>query len=141
MLPDTTKLIMRKYIYLLMLASCFLTSCKGQTKTEKKSIYNKNFKWTITIPAGFDTVASEKWAKLQNRGADAIEKTYDGKVENNGKTIFVFQNDQFNYFESNYQPFDTTKDGNYLEGFREVNNMLYGTFKAQMKDAKLDSTL
>ena len=61
--------------------------------------------------------------------------------EDNAKTIFVFQSDQFNYFESNYQFFDTTNDGNYLESFKEVNNILYGTFEAQMKGAKLDSSL
>jgi hypothetical protein len=139
-LQYTTNSKMKKYIYTLLMASCFLTSCKGQTKTEKKTVYDKYFKWTINIPAGFDTVSAEKWAKMQNSGADAIEKTYDAKVENNAKTLFVFQNGQFNYFESNYQPFDTTKDGNYLESFREVNNMLYGTFEAQMKGAKLDSS-
>jgi hypothetical protein len=131
---------MKKYINLLLILSCFFTSCNAQTNTEKKRVHNKDFKWTINIPAGFDTVSAEKWAKMQNRGADAIEKTYDGKVENNAKTIFVFQNDRFNYFESNYQPFDISKDGNYLENFREVNNILYGTFEAQMKGAKLDSS-
>lgn len=130
---------MIKYFNFLLIVSCFITSCNGQTKNEKKTVHNKDFKWTITIPAGFDTVSAEKWAKMQNRGTDAIEKTYDGKVENNAKAIFVFQNDQFNYFESNYQPFDTVKDGNYLESFREVNNVLYGTFEAQMNGAKLDS--
>jgi hypothetical protein len=77
---------------------------------------------------------------LQNRGLDALEKTYDGKIENNAKTIFVFQNDQFNYFESNYQPFDISQDGSYLENFNEVNKILYGTFETQMKGAKLDSS-
>ncbi|QES87352.1 hypothetical protein [Rhizosphaericola mali] len=131
---------MKKYFNFLPILIVFIASCKGQTKTEKKTVHNKDFEWTINIPAGFDTVSVEKWAKIQNRGAEAIEKTYDGKVENNAKTIFVFQNDQFNYFESNYQLFDSTKDGNYLESFREVNNVIYGTFEAQMKSAKLDSS-
>lgn len=126
--------------YLLLIAFGFLISCKGQTKSEQKTIYNRDFKWTISIPAGFDTVSANKWAHMQNRGAEAIEKTYDAQVENNARTLFVFQSDQFNYFESNYQPFDTTQDGNYLENFKEVNNMLYGTFEAQMKGAKLDSS-
>lgn len=77
---------------------------------------------------------------MQNKGADAIEKTYDAKVENKAKTIFVFKSDQFNYFESNYQPFDTITDGSYLESFRNVNSLLYGTFEAQMPNVKLDSS-
>ena len=78
--------------------------------------------------------------KMQNKGADAIEKTYDEKIENNSKTIFVFKSDQFNYIESSYQPFDTTKDGNHDESFNQVNKLLYGTFEAQMPNAKLDSS-
>lgn len=131
---------MGKHIYLLLILACFTGGCKGQEKTERKTIYNKEFKWTITIPSGFDTVSAEQWAKMQNRGMDAIEKTYDAKVENNTKTICVFQNGQYNYFESNYQPFDTITDGNYVENFRQVNEMLYGTFEAQMMGAKLDSS-
>lgn len=130
---------MKTTIYLTLLIGC-LTSCQAQTKTESKTIYNKDFKWTITIPAGFDTVSAAQWATMQNRGAEAIEKTYDAEVENNARTIFVFRKDQFNYFESNYQPFDTATDGDYLETFRAVNNVLYGTFEAQMKGATLDSS-
>jgi hypothetical protein len=131
---------MRKYLFLLFITLSLISSCNGQPKSEQKTIYNKDFKWTISIPAGFDTVSADKWARMQNRGAEAIEKTYDTEVENRAKTIFVFQSDQFNYFESNYQPFDIAKDGNYLESFKEVNKMLYGTFEAQMKGAKLDSS-
>jgi hypothetical protein len=112
----------------------------GQSKNERKTVYNKDFKWTINIPSGFDSVSADVWAKMQNPGQDMVEKTYDAKLENNVKTIFVFRSDETNYFESNYQPFDTSKDGNYLENFREVNNILYGTFEAQIKNAKLDSS-
>jgi len=111
--------------------------CKGQTQNENK-INNKDFDWTITIPKNFDNVTAEQWTKMQNKGIEAIEKTYDTIVENNAKTIFVFKSDQFNYFESNYQPYDTS-DGDYLEIFKEVNGILYGTFEAQMPNAKLDS--
>ncbi|MEO5889444.1 MAG: hypothetical protein ABIQ31_04285 [Ferruginibacter sp.] len=115
------------------------SNCKGQVKKNAKEIYNKDFKWTIRIPENFDTVAADQWKKIQNRGAEAIEKTYDEKIENNAKTIFVFKSDQFNYFESNYQSFDVAKDGSYLENFRSVNGILFGTFQAQMPDAKWDS--
>ena len=111
---------MKKKIYLLLTIAFFCISCTGQSKNERKTVYNKDFKWTINIPSGFDSVSADVWAKMQNRGQDMIEKTYDGKIENNAKTIFVFKSDETNYFESNYQPFDTSKDGNYLENFREV---------------------
>lgn len=131
---------MRKYLFLLFISLSLISSSSGQQKSEQKTIYNKDFKWTILIPAGFDTVSADKWTKMQNRGAEAIANTYQTEVENRAETIFVFQSDQFNYFESNYQPFDIVKDGNYLESFKAVNKILYGTFKAHMKGAKLDSS-
>ena len=131
---------MKRYLSLPLLLLCFVTNSKGQTKPAQKTVYNKEFNWTISIPAGFETVSADTLSKMQDRGAKAIEKTYDEKVENNAKTIFVFKNDQFNYFESNYQPFDTTKDGDYLESFKEVSHIIYGTFEAQIPGAKLDSS-
>ncbi|WP_300570410.1 hypothetical protein [Flavobacterium sp.] len=130
---------MKQLIIILFGLFLILQGCNGQTKTKKKEIFNKDFNWTITIPENFETVTPEQWMRLQNKGTDAIEKTYGEKIENNAKTIFVFRNDQFNYFESNYQPFDSLKDGSYDESFKEVNKMLYGTFEAQMPEAKLDS--
>jgi hypothetical protein len=45
-----------------------------------------------------------------------------------------------NYFESNYQPFDTVVDGNYLESCKNVSHVLYETFKTQMPNIKIDTT-
>lgn len=130
---------MTRLIYLIICLTISIESCNGQS-SPKKRIYNKDFNWTITIPENFESVSSEQWAKMQNKGADAIEKTYDAKVINQSKTIFVFKSDQMNYFESNYQPFDTATDGDYLESCKNVNDMLYETFKAQMPDIKIDTT-
>ncbi|WP_153800857.1 hypothetical protein [Foetidibacter luteolus] len=131
---------MKTYFIILLLINFLLTGCKAQTKSEQKTVYNEDFKWTIIIPAGFDTVSTGTWANMQNRGEEAIEKTYNAQLENNSKTIFVFKSDQFNYFESNWQPFDTAVDGNYLESCQEVNSMLYGAFETQMPGAKFDSS-
>lgn len=122
----------------LICLTILIQSCSGQT-TPKKEIHNKDFNWTITIPENFENVSSEEWKKIRNKGADAIEKTYEGEVINQTKTIFVFKSDQLNYFESNYQPFDTATDGDYLESCKNVNDMLYETFKTQMPDIKIDT--
>lgn len=133
---------MKTHLILVLLFATTICSCetKTQPKTEGQKIHSKEFDWTVTIPEGFETVTPEDWAKMQNRGNEAIEKTYGEKIENNSKTIFVFKSDKLNYFESNYQPFDSSAFTSYLESFRTVNNLLYGTFEAQMPDAKLDST-
>jgi len=108
-------------------------------QSNSREFYNQQFNWKITIPTGFDSVPPAVWEMMQNRGANAIEKTYDAKVENRAQTIFAFRTDMFNYFAANYQPFDTATDGNYEETFKAVNDVLYGTFEAQLPGAKLDS--
>lgn len=131
---------MRTFYLALFITSILFQCCKGQTTIPAKEFYNKDFNWKIVIPAGYDSVSAADWNKMQNKGADAIQKTYDVKVDTKPKTIFVFKSDQFNYFESNYQPFDSSEVKTYMESYRAVNNMLYGTFKAQMPDSKLDSS-
>jgi len=130
---------MNKIKYLLICLTIVIQGCNGQN-TPKKEIYNQDFNWTITIPENFQNVSAAEWTKMQNKGVDAIEKTYDEKVINQAKTIFVFKSDQLNYFESNYQPFDISIDGDYLESCKNVNNVLYETIKNQMPDIKIDSS-
>lgn len=130
---------MHRLIYLLLSLTIIVQSCKGQT-TPKKEIYNQDFNWTITIPENFQNVSVEEWKKIQNKGLDAIEKTYDEKVINQAKTIFVFKSDQLNYFESNYQPFDIAIDGDYLESCKNVDEVLYKTFETQMPGINIDTT-
>lgn len=116
----------------------FFQSCTGQ-KAPKQEIHNNDFNWTITIPENFESVSSADWEKMQNKGADAIEKTYEGKVVSQAKNIFIFRSDQLNYFESNYQPFDPDVDGDYLQSCKTVKEVLYETFMTQMPGVKIDT--
>jgi hypothetical protein len=127
----------RQIIYFTTILILFI-ACSGQNPS--KEIYNDQFKWTITIPENFETVSPEQWQKMQNKGQKAIEDTYDQKIVNLAKTIFVFRTDELNYFESNYQPFDIAVDGDYLESCKSVNNILFETFMSQMPDIKIDSS-
>jgi len=101
--------------------------------------YNKKFKWTITLPEGLDTVNTVEWKKMQSKGEELIEETMGMEMIVEVKTLIVMRYDRFNYFESNYQPYDTTAFDSYAAGFTEVNEILYNTFKAQVPEAKLDS--
>lgn len=124
--------------FLLFVLIISFQSSNGQ-KTPRQEIHNKDFNWTIVIPENFETVSSADWAKMQSKGADAIEKTYKEEVINHTKIIFVFKSDQLNYFESNYQPFDASIDGDYLKSCKAVGDVLYETFKAQMPGIKIDT--
>jgi hypothetical protein len=130
---------MKLYTLLLSGLVAILLSCPAAAQTAKKEIHNKEFNWTIVIPEGFESVTAEEWTRLENKGADAIEKTYGEKVENRAKTIFVFRSDRLHYLESNYQSYNVKEDGDYLESVKSVNDVLYGTFEAQLPNARLDS--
>ena len=130
---------MNKLSYFIVVCTFILQSCQGQGNSSKK-IYNPDFKWTITIPENFEKVSNDDWEKMQNKGAEAIENTYEGEIVNRATIVFVFKSGQINYFESNYQPFDIATDGDYLENNKGVNEMLYNTFITQMPGIKIDTT-
>lgn len=130
---------MNKLSYFIVVCTFILQSCQGQSNSAKK-IYNPDFKWTITIPENFEKVSNDDWEKMQNKGAEAIENTYEGEIVNRATIVFVFKSGQINYFESNYQPFDIATDGDYLENNKGVNEMLYNTFITQMPGIKIDTT-
>lgn len=111
----------------------------AQVSQPPREYYNEDFQWTIIIPEGFENIPSEEWNKMENKGKDAIEGTYDIEVENNTTSIFNFKSDQFNYFGALWQPYDVELDGDYKEVFQGVNEILYGTFKNQMPSAKIDT--
>jgi hypothetical protein len=116
-----------------------LISCKSQTESNPKVIHNKDFNWTITIPEDFNSINESDWNKIQQRGKEAIEKTFGEEIINQATTIFKFEKGQFNNFEANYQPYDIEIDGDYFETYKEVNLIMYQTMEAQMPKAKLDS--
>ena len=129
---------MNKILYLFISVIIVFQNCNCQTSAERE-IYNKDFKWSIKIPENFENVSADEWTKLQNKGAEAIENTYDEKIVNQSKIIFVFKSDQLNYFESNYQPYDVSVDGDYKESCKIVNQVLYETFVSQMPGIKVDT--
>lgn len=129
---------MNKIFYLFISVIIVFQNCNGQTSAERE-IYNKDFKWSIKIPENFENVSADEWTKLQNKGAEAIENTYDEKIVNQSKIIFVLKSDQLNYFESNYQQYDVLVYGDYIESCKIVNQVLYETFVSQMPGIKIDT--
>ena len=116
----------------------FFLPGKAQS-TAKNKVVNKEFNWSIVVPDSFEHVSADEWARLQNRGAEALEKTTEQKVENRANTIFVFKKDHLNYLEANWQPFDVKVDGNYSESCQLVQDLLYETFTSQMPGSTMDT--
>jgi hypothetical protein len=112
--------------------------CKAQGDTTKNELYNKEYNWHITLPESFKRISTEDFAQMQQKGAEAMEKTLNGKIENHSKPIFVFKADQLHYFESNSQPFDPA-DGDHEALNKEVDGILYKTMAQQIPNSVIDS--
>ena len=80
-----------KNIHYLIVLFVLLSKSGYSQAPPKKELYNKEFNWKITIPENFENVSVTDWAKLQNRGKEAIEKTYDAEMVDHTTTIFVFK--------------------------------------------------
>jgi hypothetical protein len=117
-----------------------VSSCHAQPKTAPGEYYSKEFNWRVTIPAGFQSVPDTSWQKMKNRGTAAIEQTAGATVEDHSKTLFVFQLDQFDYFESNYQSFDPEKEGDYRANNKSACDLICQTFQRQVPSARMDSS-
>lgn len=111
----------------------------GQSKPAGTKLHKPEFNLTIHIPDGFERVSTEEWAKFQNKGKAAIENTTGAEIENRSKTLFVFRNGNFNYLESNYQPFNVSTDGDYAASCKATSQLLYKTFESQIPNVQLDS--
>jgi len=129
---------MKKALQTIPILLIVMQLCKAQDTT-KRIYYSKDFKWKIEIPANFDTVSVVEWAKMKNKGSQAVEKTYNQKVIDQTKTLIVFKSTGYNYFEANTQLFDTKKDGSYAASCKSVDDILYTTLKTQAPNATLDS--
>jgi len=86
----------------------FLSASVAAFSQDKEQVYySPEFKWEIRIPPGFEGMSAEDQKTRQDKGAAAIEKTYEGaQVVNNTTTLFVYKKGKFTSIEANHQPFD-----------------------------------
>lgn len=113
-------------------------SASAQVEAVKEFHY-KALNWRIMIPSGTSVVSEQEWNRMEQKGAEAIEKTFGEKVENTAQTLFVVKFDEMNYFEANQQPYDSITDPDYPAYFRAVNEILYETFKEQIPNGTIDT--
>ncbi len=118
----------------------FIVTATASAQVEAgKEFHYKAFNWRIMIPPGTSVVSEQEWNRLEQKGAEAIEKTFGEKIESNATTLFVVKYDDMNYFEANQQPYDSIADPDYPAYFRGVNEILYETFKEQIPNGTIDT--
>ena len=124
----------------LVLITVLLVSLAYAQSPKGKSIYVKEFKWKIVIPAGFDALGQDVQDAYKKKGLDAIEKNVGQVVDDQTTNIFYYGSERINVIEALYQPFDEETEGEYNEVNRAIGDLLYDTFVQQMPGAKIDST-
>jgi hypothetical protein len=130
-----------RYTFFTILALACLQGCINRPSAPARKLHDKEFNWSIELPKGFESLDSDQYAKLQQKGTQAVQKTMGQTIVNNSKVIFAFRSDRLHYFEANKQPFDTTTDGDYLTTNKQVDDVLYNTFKQQMPGMQIDTTI
>jgi hypothetical protein len=131
---------MQRLLFLFICLGAGFQFCVGQS-TSKKEFYSKDFNWRITIPENFQTMDPREMASMQNKGAAIMDKANNTKVENHAITLFSFKTDQMNHFDCSYQPFNPAVDGDFVETWQAVNNMIYKTFTTQLQGVKVDTAI
>lgn len=129
------KQLLGAFLFMYILAG----TAYAQVMPEGTDYYVEDFKWYITIPDQFAVVEPLEWDRLKNDSEAAVEKTTGEKVVNLAKTVLAFKSSDYNYFESNWQPFDTLR-GDYRLSCQAVNQALYETFRTQAPEAKIDTS-
>lgn len=114
-----------------------LQGCNGQNTGQE--FYSKEFDWKIIIPPAFEKVDDKEAERLQNKGLEVVESTYQDEIEDRTRKIILYRSGKLNYIEANCQPFDPEKDGAYEESTKAVKDILYQTFISQMEGIKVDT--
>ena len=128
---------MKKSILIVSFVLFSIVRLLAQGESTDAEFYSPEFKWRISIPPDFQQVDPLVWDQqkvaVDSLWNDTIE------VENKTRTIVVFKSNAYNYFESNWQPYDKTERGDFNEHCRLVGEQLYRTFAGQIPDAKIDT--
>ena len=128
---------MKKYFVIFLIAAAFPFVLFAQSENEDNTFFSPEFNWHIQIPPGFEKMDPASW-DLQKGIQDSLQ--VDSLVLANApKTILAFKSNDYNYFESNWQPYNSTVRGDYSDHCQAVAKQLYHTFAEQIPDAKIDT--
>ncbi len=119
--------------------SCTLFFACQSPGVKSEFTINPKVNWTLTVPEGFTKINNDEWAIMQDKGAEAIEETFEEPVQNGSQSVFVFNSGEKNFFESNLVELSQYEVGAYALNYKESNQILCQTFKSQMPGIKIDT--
>lgn len=136
-----------KFVFLFLLASISLASCKQVDPNKQidegkyeKNIYTSNeVGWTIEVPQGWKITTREQNEAFEKKGREAMEELVDGEIDvSQLKDLIGFQKNQFNIFQSSTEPFKEEYDGEWKENNALIKTLIYNTYLGQ--GIKVDSS-
>jgi hypothetical protein len=93
---------------------------------------SKEIGWKIEIPNGWKIMTKDKIESNEQKGGEAIEKTYGQAIDVTSlKHLINFQKDRFNIFMSTTEPFKEEFPGEFEINNRKIYSLLYETFLNQ----------
>jgi len=129
---------LKSYLYIIILPILF-----GCQQTKKEIINNGTFKWTISLPLGFDHINAEEWIDYKKKGESSIINNSGLKITDQSKPIFVIQNGEFNRFDANYTLVENfiAPNSTFTKTFKKLNSILFDNFKNKLPNAKIDTII
>ncbi|MES2618795.1 MAG: hypothetical protein V4613_13010 [Bacteroidota bacterium] len=123
--------------FLLLITACNNAAKKqgignGDSSAASNTYYSKDLQWTINIPTGYTVMGTDQINANDQKGREAVEKVYGETIPMDSlKNLITFQKDKFNLFGSSIEPFREEYPGEYIENNRNINALIYETFKSQ----------
>jgi hypothetical protein len=125
-------------LFVVVLSFC-LFGCKEKYETKEHNFPEVG--WTISLPTDFKMMDSAQIQQLNNKGATAIQNTYDTTIDfAQTKTLFSMTEGQYNYMTATLTAFNAERDGNWFENNEGLKVVLMETFRSQTPGVKIDSS-
>jgi hypothetical protein len=128
-----------KFLFLFACYFVSLSYAPGQQITPI-DFYNKDYQWSMPVPAQFDSVGAEPWKNIQMVGPAGIEVAYNARPALHTKTLFVYRKGDLNYMEAYNQPFDSIVEGDSLQSCKAINSEILQAYHFLLPDLKIDSS-
>ncbi len=127
---------MKIHLLIGLLYLALFISCNNGTPKEEKvkleTYTNRELGWTITIPAGFQSLSQSRIAANEQKGKEAIGKVAEGDIKIDSLRHLVnFQKNQFNSFSATIEPYIEKQAGAYTANNQLIKKMIYETYTNQ----------
>ncbi|TKC12832.1 hypothetical protein FA048_04235 [Pedobacter polaris] len=122
-------------LYLLIFASVLLACNSSTPKTDEpkfETYTSKEIGWTIEIPKGYKPLSQNRIEANEKKGKEALGKVAEGEVSNTNLIHLVnFQKNQFNSLSATAEPYDLSRDGEYIANNQLVKKLIFDTYTNQ----------